>query len=68
MPRSHHREVTAIQGRELGLAESFHDREHGRVHESDPEIAVCAEDLLDARVVGRSQVLYLVTAASIEER
>ena len=40
MPRYDHREVTSVQGRHLGLGESFAHGDHRSVDEPEPEVGV----------------------------
>jgi hypothetical protein len=55
--RAHRREVTVVERRELRFTESLDDGEHSGVDEADPKVGVLGEELCDAPVVLRPQVL-----------
>lgn len=57
MERTQHREVTTVQGRKRRFAETFDDRQHRRVHESDVGVGVAINQVLDAILVERTQIL-----------
>lgn len=51
-----------VERRELGLAQTLHDREHSRVDKADAQVGVGGEDLSHPPVVGWGEILNLVCA------
>ena len=60
---SHSREMPVIEGCEPSLTESLHDRQHGAVDESDPQVLVRPHQLGGARMIGGSEMFDVELAA-----
>ena len=62
--RAEETEVAPVEGREFRFAETFHDRQHGGIDESDIEVPVGLQDLADPVVVGSEKLDHLVTTSA----
>lgn len=55
-------EVAMIERGELGLAQSFDQREHARINDADVEIPVLTLDLKTATQVGQRRLMHDIDA------
>jgi hypothetical protein len=64
VPRAHDGEVSSVERRDLGDAETLGDRDEAGVDAAEPEIAVLVDELRDARAQSAAVSVSIVRSPS----